>query len=61
MPRKSEQHTSKMMVAMNEAHLALTKVADDMAQFYDVHWKEASLYKIRDKVWLMDRISPQAS
>jgi len=50
-----------MMVAMNEAHLALTKVADDMAQFYDVHWKEASLYKIRDKVWLMDRISPQAS
>ena len=23
-----------------------------MARFYDAHWREAPLYKVRDKVWL---------
>jgi len=35
--------TSKMTTAMNEACSALAKVADDMAWFYDVHWKETPL------------------
>jgi len=46
---------------MNEAHSALTNVADDMAQFYDVHGKEAPLYKTGDNVWLNRQISPQAN
>jgi len=33
---------------MFSPHLA----ADDMAQFYDAHHREAPLSKVRDKVWL---------
>jgi len=43
---------SRMEVAMKEAHSALVRAADDMAQFYDAHQKEAPLYVVRDKVWL---------
>ena len=34
---------SQMEVATKEAHLALSQVADDMAHFYDAHWREAPL------------------
>src|SRR5882724_12481188 len=44
--------TSRMTTATNEAHSTLAKVLDNMAQFYDAHWREASLYKAREKVWL---------
>ena len=30
----------------------LVKAANDMAQFYDVHWCKAPKYNIGDKVWL---------
>src|SRR5882724_10892363 len=43
---------SRMGKAMDEAHSALTQVADDMARFYDAHRREAPLYEIGDKVWL---------
>ena len=43
---------SRMGKATDEAHSALTQAADDMAQFYDTHHREAPLYKIGDKVWL---------
>ena len=43
---------SRMEVAMKEAHSSLTRVADDMAQFFDTHWKEAPLFVVGDKVWL---------
>jgi len=43
---------SRMTAATNEALSALTKAADDMAQFYNVHQKDAPLYKIGEKVWL---------
>src|SRR5467141_4440862 len=43
---------SQMEAAMNEAHSALSRVADDMACFYDAHQREAPLYAVRDKVWL---------
>jgi len=35
--------TSRMTVAMNNVHLALTKAVDGMAWFYNVHQKEAPL------------------
>src|SRR5882724_10063531 len=44
--------TSRMEKATDEACLSLTQAANDMAQFYDAHHREAPLYEIRDKVWL---------
>jgi len=44
--------SSKMEVAMKEAHSALARAADDMAHFYNAHQREAPLYVVRDKVWL---------
>jgi len=44
--------TSQMEAAMKEVHSALTRVADDMAHFYNAHHREAPLYTVRDKVWL---------
>jgi len=41
-----------MDMAMEEAHSALTRAADDMAWFYDAHQREAPLYEVGDKVWL---------
>jgi len=41
-----------MEVATKEAHSALAQPADDMAQLYDAHQKEAPLYAVGDKVWL---------
>jgi len=43
---------SRMGKATDEAHSVLTQVADDMAQFYNAHHREAPLYEIGDKVWL---------
>jgi len=43
---------SRMEVATKEAHSALTRAADNMACFYDAHWREAPLYVVRDQVWL---------
>src|SRR5882672_10721811 len=43
---------SWMEAATKEACLALSRAADDMAHFYDAYWREASLYAVRDKVWL---------
>src|SRR5882672_8786982 len=44
--------TSQMEVAVKEACSALSRAADDMACFYDAHWREAPLYAVGDKVWL---------
>src|SRR5882724_12581958 len=44
--------TSRIELAMDEAHSALSQAADDMAQFYDAHLREAPLYEVEDKVWL---------
>ena len=44
--------TSQMEVATKEACSALSRVADDMARFYDAHRREAPLYAVGDKVWL---------
>jgi len=44
--------TSQMEVATKEAHSALAQAANYMAHFYDTHCREASLYEVRDKVWL---------
>src|SRR5882672_3687453 len=44
--------TSWMEAATKEAHLALSRTADDMACFYDAYWRESPLYAVRDKVWL---------
>src|SRR5882724_7281594 len=44
--------TSRMEVATKEAHSALSQAVDDMARFYDAHWREAPLYMVGDKVWL---------
>src|SRR5882724_11870720 len=43
---------SQMEAAMKEARSALSQVADNMAHFYDAHWREAPLYMVGDKVWL---------
>src|SRR5712664_2816814 len=43
---------SRMEVATKEACSTLSRVADNMACFYDTHWREAPLYAVRDKVWL---------
>jgi len=32
--------------ATEEACSALARAADDMALFYDAHWREASLYEV---------------
>src|SRR5467141_3042702 len=40
---------SRMEVATKEAHLALSRAADNMACFYDAHQREAPLYVVRDK------------
>jgi len=42
--------TTQMEAATKEAHLALSRAADNMAHFYDAHWREAPLYTVRDKV-----------
>src|SRR5882672_6817285 len=44
--------TSQMEAATKEACSALSRAADDMARFYDSHWREAPLYAVGDKVWL---------
>ena len=41
-----------MEVVMQEVHLALARAADNMAHFYDAHFREAPMYAVRDKVWL---------
>jgi len=41
-----------MEAAMKDVHSALTRVADDMAQFYDTYQKEAPQYVIGEKVCL---------
>ena len=41
-----------MAQATDEARAALVKAADDMARFYDAHWREALKYSVGDKVWL---------
>src|SRR5882724_11504389 len=41
-----------METAMKEVHSALTRAANEMAQFYDAHSREAQRYMVRDKVWL---------
>ena len=41
-----------MDAATNEACSALTKAADDMACFYDLHQQAPPSYKLGDKVWL---------
>jgi len=43
---------SRMEQATDEACSALTIAADDMAQFYDAHHREAPLSEIGDKIWL---------
>ena len=47
-----DNFTSRMAQATDEARAALVKAADDMAWFYDVHWREAPRYSVGDKVWL---------
>jgi len=44
--------TCRMNKAMDEACSALSRAANDMARFYNAHWREAPLYEVRDKVWL---------
>jgi len=41
-----------MEAVTKEAHSALTQAANDMDHFYDIHFKEAPLYKVRDNIWL---------
>src|SRR5882724_6309873 len=43
---------SRMNKVMDEARSALSQAADDMARFYNAHWREAPLYKVGDRVWL---------
>ena len=47
-----DEFTTRMETATNEARSALSKAADDMARFYDLHRQAAPTYKIGDKVWL---------
>ena len=42
----------RMNKATDEARSALSQAANDMARFYNAHWREAPLYKVRDRVWL---------
>ena len=37
---------------MKRACSALSRAADNMAGFYDTHWREAPLYAVRDSIWL---------
>ena len=48
---KLQEITDHMETAMNEAHSALEKTADDMAHIYDMH----PIYKAGDKVGLIHR------
>src|SRR5882724_9896060 len=41
-----------MEAVTKEACSTLSQAADDMAHFYDTHFKEAPLYEVREKVWL---------
>ena len=41
-----------MSQATQEARSALSKAADDMARFYDLHHQTTPAYKVGDKVWL---------
>src|SRR5882724_4270687 len=43
---------SIMEAPTKEGCSALTRETDDMAQFYDTHWKEEPLCVVGDKVWL---------
>src|SRR6266481_2197804 len=44
-----DNFTLRMAQATNEARSALVKAANDMAQFYDAHRREASKYNVGDK------------
>jgi len=48
----SERLHLQMNKAMDEAHSALSRSANNMARFYDAHQREAPLYKVRDRVYL---------
>ena len=41
-----------MAQATKGAWSALVRAADNMAQFYDIHWHTAPQYNMGDKVWL---------
>ena len=45
-----------MEAATNEARAALSKAADDIAHFYDLHHQAAPVYKVGDMVWLNAQI-----
>ena len=47
-----DEFTTRMSQATQEARSALSKAADDMACFYDLHRQTAPVYKVGDKVWL---------
>jgi hypothetical protein len=46
-----EEFVSHMKKVTEEAKAALTKAADDMAQFYDMHCQEPPSLAVGDKVW----------
>ena len=48
----SDNFTSRMAQVTEEAHAALVKAANDMAQFYNAHQHKAPKYNVGDKVWL---------
>ena len=47
-----DNFTSRMARATDEARATLVKAADDMAWFYDIHWRKAPKYIVGNKVWL---------
>ena len=47
-----DNFATRMAQGTEEAWAALVKAADNMAQFYDAHQREAPQYNVGDKVWL---------